>query len=157
MQCAAAIDFIDNVASSSHHYCHDCKLTISIQTRLAFAVCCCNRLWGQFCCRFNDSETDAATQKAGGFSAPRYFGARQARAERDRSLKRLRLGHALEGAKGRAEQDKALKKLRLGHALEGTQGFKENGPAKLSLPLPVFIPLEQASKQVTSTTVTVVS
>ncbi|DBB01993.1 TPA: hypothetical protein ACH3X1_000578 [Trebouxia sp. C0004] len=97
--------------------------------------------------RFVDPETDAATQKAGGFSAPRYFGARQARAERDRGLKRLRLGHALEGPQGRAEQDKALKKLRLGHALEGTQGSKQNGPAKLSLPLPVFIPLEQASKQ----------
>lgn len=79
---------------------------------------------------------------------PRYFGARQARAERNRSLKRLRLGHALEGPQGRAEQEKALKKLRLGHALEGTQGFKDTGPAKLSLPLPVFIPLEQASKQV---------
>jgi hypothetical protein len=36
--------------------------------------------------------------------------------------------------------------LRLGHALEGVQGVKEKGPAKLSLPLPVFIPLEQASK-----------
>ncbi|DBA66769.1 TPA: hypothetical protein ACH3X2_001915 [Trebouxia sp. C0005] len=97
--------------------------------------------------RFNDPETDAAAQKAGGFSAPRYFGARQARAERDRSLKRLRLGHALEVPQGRAEQDKALKKLRLGHALEGAQGFQEKGPAKLSLPLPVFIPLEPASKQ----------
>ncbi|DBB14987.1 hypothetical protein WJX82_009217 [Trebouxia sp. C0006] len=97
--------------------------------------------------RFTDFETDAATQKTGSFSAPRYFGARQARAERDRGLKRLRLGHALEGPQGRAEQDKALKKLRLGHALEGVQGVKEKGPAKLSLPLPVFIPLEQASKQ----------
>ncbi len=61
------------------------------------------------------------------------------------------MGHALEGPQGRAEQDKALKKLRLGHALEGTQGSKENGPPKLSLPLPVFIPLEQASKQVRAT------
>ena len=50
-----------------------------------------------------------------------------------------------------AEEDKALKKLRLGHALEGTQDFKQNGPAKLSLPLPVFIPLEAASKQVRAT------
>ena len=35
-------------------------------------------------------------------------------------------------------------------------GVKENGPAKLSLPLPVFIPLEQAAKQVRATA-TVVS
>ena len=45
--------------------------------------------------------------------------------------------------------------MRLGHALEGVQGVKEKGPAKLSLPLPVFIPLEQASKQVRATAVVV--
>ena len=73
-----------------------------------------------------DAETDAATQRQGNFSAPRYFGARQARAERDRGLKRLRLGQAL----------------------QGPQGPKQKAPAKLALPLPAFIPLQEADRKV---------
>lgn len=100
------------------------------------------------CCRFIDPETDAATQKTGSFSAPRYFGAKQARAERDRSLKRLRLGHALQEPQGRAEQEGALKRLRLGQALGEPQGTNKNALPKLALPLPAFIPLEPNAKQV---------
>lgn len=76
--------------------------------------------------RFIDPETDAASQKAGTFSAPRYYGARQARAERDRALKRLRLGHAKE------EPHSKLQK----------------GPIKLALPLPGFIPLDESESKV---------
>lgn len=76
--------------------------------------------------RFIDPETDAASQKAGTFSAPRYYGARQARAERDRGLKRVRLGHA---------QEEPHSKL-------------QKGPTKLALPLPGFIPLDESDSKV---------
>ena len=77
--------------------------------------------------RFIDPETDAASQKAGGsFNAPRYYGARQARAERDRALKRLRLGHA---------QEEPYSKL-------------QRGSGKLTLPLPGFIPLDESDVKV---------
>lgn len=77
-------------------------------------------------CRFIDPETDAASQKAGNFSAPRYYGARQARAERDRGLKKLRLRHA------QAEPHSKLQK----------------GPIKLALPLPGYIPLDESDSKV---------
>ncbi|KAL3135501.1 hypothetical protein ABBQ38_005981 [Trebouxia sp. C0009 RCD-2024] len=76
--------------------------------------------------RFIDPETDAASQATtGSFRAPRYYGARQARAERDRGLKRLQLGHA---------QGEPHSKL-------------QKGPAKLALPLPGFIPLAESESQ----------
>ena len=73
-----------------------------------------------------DPETDAASQKAGSFRAPRYYGARQARAERDRALKRLRLGHAQ----------------------EQPHSMLQKGPIKLALPLPGFIPLDESDSKV---------
>lgn len=78
-------------------------------------------------CRFIDPETDAASQKAGGsLNTPRYYGARQARAERDRALKRLRLGHV---------QEEPHSKL-------------QRGAGKLALPLPGFIPLDESDIKV---------
>lgn len=76
--------------------------------------------------RFIDPEADAASQKAGSFGAPRYYGARQARTERDRALKRLQLGHA---------QEQPHSKL-------------QKGPVKLALPLPGFIPLDESESKV---------
>ena len=85
---------------------------------------------GLFLDRFIDPETDAASQATGSFRAPRYYGARQARAERDRGLKRLQLGHA-----------------------QGEPHSKpQKGPAKLALPLPGFIPLDESDHKVGAVT-----
>ena len=81
------------------------------------------------CCRYIDPETDAASQKTGSFNAPRYYGARQARAERDRGMKRLRLGHAQEEPQSRSQK----------------------GTVRLALPLPGFIPLDESDSTVSST------
>ena len=70
----------------------------------------------------------------GAVRAPRYFGANQARAERNRGLKRLRLGHAQEALQ--SSNQKALANL------------------SLSLPLPGFIPFQEHKRQVYPTATT---
>lgn len=65
-----------------------------------------------------DAETDSASQRVGG-RLPRYWAPQQARLERDRGLRRVKLGH--------------------------TQAAP---PSRLSLPLPAFIPLQELGTQV---------
>lgn len=75
-------------------------------------------------CRAIDPETDPASQKLGG-RLPRYWAPQQARLERDRGLRRVRLGHA-----ARLQTD-------------------SNATASsLNLPLPAFIPLQELEAQV---------
>ena len=68
-----------------------------------------------------DAETDSASQRIGG-RLPRYWAPQQARLERDRGLRRVKLGH--------------------------TPDTQAPPPSKLSLPLPAFIPLQELDIQV---------
>lgn len=75
-------------------------------------------------CRAMDPETDPASQKVGG-RLPRYWAPQQARLERDRGLRRVRLGHAA-----------------------GVQADPIPTAGRLCLPLPAFIPLQELNTQV---------
>lgn len=80
-------------------------------------------------CRSIDPETDSASQRVGN-RLPRYWTPQYARLERDRFLRRVKLGHASEAQ------------------ATPTPTPTPTPPSRLSLPLPAFIPLQVLDTQV---------